>query len=170
MEGVDEVKRVDPKDSATLDTIAELMATQDPWKTLKVSLEKTKKLVGDPNKQVFVVRDEHTGVIESGMVLDLNGPFKYIHILVVRPGCQGKGLGKKMLSKAEALIGEVSSDAFICVSSFNERAKKLYESQGYQVVGVLKDYIERGLDELLLRKNLHGETRNEFSKRKFGLQ
>ena len=45
-------------------------------------------------------------------------------------------------------------NVFICVSSFNPRARNLYESVGYEVVGELKDYIVAGHSEILLRKTI----------------
>ena len=43
---------------------------------------------------------------------------------------------------------------FLCVSSFNTRARALYERLGYQVVGELRDYVVRGHSEWLLRKSV----------------
>jgi ribosomal-protein-alanine N-acetyltransferase len=43
-------------------------------------------------------------------------------------------------------------NVFICASSFNPGARRLYERLGYQVVGELPDYIVRGHAETLLRK------------------
>jgi ribosomal protein S18 acetylase RimI-like enzyme len=40
----------------------------------------------------------------------------------------------------------------MCVSSFNEGARRLYERLGYTVVGELTDYIVQGQSEILLRK------------------
>jgi RimJ/RimL family protein N-acetyltransferase len=40
------------------------------------------------------------------------------------------------------------------VSSFNARAKALYERLGYEVVGELRDYVIRGQSEWLLRKSI----------------
>jgi [ribosomal protein S18]-alanine N-acetyltransferase len=40
----------------------------------------------------------------------------------------------------------------ICVSSFNTAARRLYERLGFQQVGVLRDFIVVGHDEILLRK------------------
>ncbi|HEY0787399.1 MAG TPA: N-acetyltransferase, partial [Thermoanaerobaculia bacterium] len=47
-----------------------------------------------------------------------------------------------------------SPNAFLCVSSFNEGAKRLYERSGYEVVGVLRDYLVRSYDEILMRKTI----------------
>ena len=39
-------------------------------------------------------------------------------------------------------------------SSFNTRARALYERVGFEYVGTLKDLIVKGYDEILLRKTL----------------
>jgi len=49
---------------------------------------------------------------------------------------------------------------FICVSSFNYRAKKLYLSLGFEQVGEFKDMSIKGHSELLLRKTIG--TYSEF--------
>ena len=51
------------------------------------------------------------------------------------------------------ILGE-TPNVFICVSSFNERARKLYERRGYEVVGELKNWIVNGNSEILLRKTI----------------
>jgi ribosomal protein S18 acetylase RimI-like enzyme len=40
------------------------------------------------------------------------------------------------------------------VSSFNPRARELYERLGYEFIGELKDYLVRGHSELLMRKTI----------------
>jgi ribosomal protein S18 acetylase RimI-like enzyme len=42
----------------------------------------------------------------------------------------------------------------MCVPSFNQDARRLYERLGYHVVGELTDYIMQGYSEILLRKTL----------------
>ncbi len=41
---------------------------------------------------------------------------------------------------------------FVCVSDFNDGARRFYARQGYAHVGTLPDLIVRGSAELLLRK------------------
>ena len=45
-------------------------------------------------------------------------------------------------------------NVFLFVASFHPRAKQLYLRLGYQEVGILKDYLSEGLDEILLRKTI----------------
>ena len=42
----------------------------------------------------------------------------------------------------------------ICVSSFYKEVQKLYRRLGYERIGVLKDFIVSGYEEILLRKTI----------------
>lgn len=76
----------------------------------------------------------------------------YIKSLVVEPKFRGQGIGYELLRFAEDLFSAESKHIFLCVSSFNDRARKFYERCGYFAVGVLKDYIVSGEDEILMQK------------------
>jgi [ribosomal protein S18]-alanine N-acetyltransferase len=43
---------------------------------------------------------------------------------------------------------------FLCVSSFNTSARRLYERCGYSAVGALPDYVIDGASEILMHKRL----------------
>ena len=87
------------------------------------------------------------------VVLDMRGLLSgYIQILCVRPDRRASGLGSALLRWAEDRIFRDSPNAFICVSSFNAGARRLYERLGFEPVGVLRELIVPGHDELLLRK------------------
>ncbi len=43
---------------------------------------------------------------------------------------------------------------FLCVSSFNDGARRLYERLGYQYIRELRDHLMPGASELLYRKFL----------------
>jgi ribosomal protein S18 acetylase RimI-like enzyme len=43
---------------------------------------------------------------------------------------------------------------FLCVSSFNGRARRFYERRGYSQVGEFPDYIVEGASEILMHKRL----------------
>jgi len=53
---------------------------------------------------------------------------------------------------AEERILRQSPNVFLCVSSFNHRAKTFYKLLGYQRVGELPDFLVQGQVEILMRK------------------
>ena len=129
---------------------AQLMVSSEPWITLKLPFERAVSTLIDPAKEVHVVRDGRG--VAGFIVLDMRGLLAgYIQILCVRADCRGKGLGARLVACAEDRIFRTS--VFICVSSFNPGARRLYERLGFQPVGVLRDLIVAGHDEILLRKS-----------------
>ncbi len=135
-----------------------LLTSMEPWLTLGVDLARARVFLSDSEKQVHVACTDE-GELQGLMVLDLTGPFRcYLHILCVAPKWQGKGLAKQFIAIAEEIAFRISPNLFICASSFNPRAQKLYESCGFVQCGVLKEYIIRGHDEILLRKTIGPRT------------
>jgi ribosomal protein S18 acetylase RimI-like enzyme len=63
-------------------------------------------------------------------------------------------LGKQLLAFCEQRILQHSPNVFICVSTFNTRALRLYEMSGFTPVGKLTDFVKPGYDEWLLRKTV----------------
>ena len=130
---------------------ARLMATSEPWITLGRSYEASLAILRDPTREVYVARDE------SGMagflILCLTGALVgYIQTVCVDPHHRGHGIGSRLVEFGEERIFKVSPNVFMCVSSFNDGARRLYQRLGYTVVGELTDYIVQGYSEILLRK------------------
>ena len=97
----------------------------------------------DPTREVYVARDE-TG-LAGFLILCMTGAFVgYIQTICIDPDRRGQGLGSRLVEFAEQRILQVSPNVFMCVSSFNHGARRLYERLGYKVVGELTDYIVRG--------------------------
>ena len=59
-----------------------------------------------------------------------------------------------LLARAEKKIFKKAPNVFLCVSAFNGGAQRFYRRLGYARVGVLKDFVVRGQDEILLRKTI----------------
>lgn len=78
----------------------------------------------------------------------------YIASVAVAENSRSQGIGARLLDFTEDLFRGRSRYIFLCVSSFNLRARALYERQGYSIVGELKDYVIDGASELLMHKRL----------------
>jgi ribosomal protein S18 acetylase RimI-like enzyme len=132
---------------------ARLMAASEPWITLVRSYETSLGIIVDRSREVYLARDE-TG-LAGFVILCMTGAFVgYIQTVCIDPSRRGQGLGSRLVEFAERRILKVSPNVFMCVSSFNLDARRLYERLGYKVVGELTDYIVRGHSEFLLRKTV----------------
>ncbi len=150
---MDDIKIL-PATEAEREWAAQLMAGSDPWLTLKRGLEQCREVCRQSDKLLFVAhRDEQP----CGFVLlqrrGVAGS-PYIASVAVSPDQRGAGIGRRLLQFSEDLFLNESKHIFLCVSSFNVRARALYEKCGYSAVGELKDYIIEGASEILMHKRL----------------
>lgn len=133
---------------------ARLMASSEPWITLGRTIEQTRTHFDRTDAGLFIARRDGApaGFIflrEQGVVYS-----PYIASLGVAPDARGAGIGGRLVAFAEERERPKSRHIFLCVSSFNTRARALYERLGYTVAGELKDYIVDGYSEILMSKRL----------------
>lgn len=134
---------------------ARLMAASDPWIRLRRGYEECLAAVQpQPDTEMFVAREGGTPL---GFVLlrprGVAGS-PYLVSIAVDPGARGRGTGSALLAFVEQRFRPAHRHLFLCVSSFNERARRLYERQGFRMVGELPDYIIDGASEILMHKRL----------------
>ncbi len=132
-----------------------LMASSEPWITLKRDLDACRAVLARPGTELFVARDQTSG---RPLGLILLAPFglagsPYISSIAVAPEAQGRGLGAQLMAFAEKRFHD-RQHIFLLVSSFNLRAQQFYRRQGYGFIGELKDYIVPGHSEFLFHKHL----------------
>jgi ribosomal protein S18 acetylase RimI-like enzyme len=130
---------------------AVMMATSEPWLTLRRGIDSCRRVVGDTTRERYVaLRD---GRLAGLLILNLQGAFVgYVQTVCVAEESRGHGIGRALVAFAEERIFREHANVFLCVSSFNAGARRLYERLGYALVGELTDYIVAGHSELLLRK------------------
>jgi [ribosomal protein S18]-alanine N-acetyltransferase len=130
---------------------ARMMVSEEPWIRFGTSYEACLRRMHDPSKEIYVA--ESDAQIVGFVIVNIQGTFiGYIQTVCVAAEQRGRGIGTKLIEWAETRIFQESPNVFICVSSFNQDAHRLYERLGYSVVGELQDYIIKGYSELLLRK------------------
>jgi ribosomal protein S18 acetylase RimI-like enzyme len=78
----------------------------------------------------------------------------YLASIAVDPGARGRGVGSALLAFVEQRFRPAHRHLFLCVSSFNDRARRLYERQGFRVAGEFPDYVIDGASEILMHKRL----------------
>ena len=169
-EPITPVITIEPAQAPDFDWCAQLMAGSEPWLTLRLDLEKCRKVLHRPGGELFVAREPRQPRREShgqdghatagfqplGFILiDPHGfaGSPYIASIGVAADARGKGIGAQLLGSAERHVAG-RRFLFLCVSSFNHRAQKFYCSLGYERVGEIPNYIIEGHSELLLCKKL----------------
>ena len=131
---------------------ARLMAESQPWITLGRDYAACLALLSNPSKELYMALRpaESAGFV----LLDMHGGLRgYIQSICVAPALRGQGIGSKLLEFAEQRIFRETANVFMCVSSFNSDAERLYLRLGYTRVGELKDFVIPGASEILLRKS-----------------
>ena len=104
-------------------------------------------------REIYLAEVE--GVFVGFVVLMFMGVLRgYIQTICIRPEHRGQGIGTALLTFSEERITKEFPNVFMCVSSFNHGAQKLYYSLGFQKIGVLTDHIIAGADEFILRKQI----------------
>lgn len=133
---------------------ARIMNTTEPWITLGRDYARCLAVVQLPTQEAWVAVDPDDRV--AGFVLlVMQGAFVgYIRSIAVREDVRSHGVGSALLTFAERRIHRESPNVFLCVSSFNVRARALYERYGFEVVGELRDFVVRGHSEWLMRKTI----------------
>ena len=141
------------KSREDIEACARIMATSEPWITLQRTFDTLVPVVADANKELHLVRDAQG--VAAFIILDMRGPMAgYIQTIAVREDRRGSGLGAALLSAVETLVYRRSPNVFLCVSSFNTRAQAFYARLGYEHIGVWRQYVVAGSDEILLRKTI----------------
>ena len=126
---------------------ARMMADSEPWRTLRQASGVSLEIVMDPSRETYLawVDGEVAGFVILHMHGVLNG---YIQAVCVALEWRNRGIGSQLLKFAEERIFRETPDAFICVSSLNRDALRLYKRLGFGVIGELRD------SEILLRKRM----------------
>lgn len=132
----------------------QLMARSEPWVTLGRGLEQCRQACSVPNDLLYV---GHINDSPCGFLLmrrrGLAGS-AYIPSIAVEEGYRGRGIGQILLRFAEDYFRAESANIFLWVSSFNARARALYERVGYRAVGEVQDHMLSGASEIVMHKRL----------------
>ena len=103
-------------------------------------------------RRYVIVTQNHTSGVVCVRYPWLRG--SYLELIGLDAAIQGRGVGADIMDWLEAQTRLASRNVWILVSSFNTKARAFYERRGYQEIGPIKDFIEPGYDEVLLRKSV----------------
>lgn len=132
---------------------AAMMIATDPWLTLRRTFDEALRVFTNPASETYVAREG--GSVRGFISIAMRGAFNngYIRSICVAADARGSGIGSRLMAFAEERILRETKNVFLFVSSFNPRARALYERLGYEKVGELQDYVIAGASEILMRKS-----------------
>lgn len=141
---------------ADVPAVAAIMAGSALWQRYGVTVESASlRLQRGLATNATITVAEVAGRV-AGFVWSVSeGAFQrsgYIMLFAVAPGMHGQGIGRALLSHAEAALFAVSSSIMLLVSDFNDEAQRFYRRCGYAQVGALPDYVLPGVSELIYYK------------------
>ncbi len=130
---------------------AALMAGTNPWITLQITAGQIEETLRDPLYESYVALsgEEIAGVAVIQMKGACTG---YLKSIAVSDKWRKKHVGSRLMDFIEQRIFAGHPNVFLCVSSFNEAAKQFYVRRGYREIGVIRDYLVEGYDEIFMRK------------------
>jgi ribosomal protein S18 acetylase RimI-like enzyme len=130
-----------------------MMSLTDPGITLDMNYDQCLKAFEGECKEIYIVETDN--IIAGFVIIQTAGTFSgYIQTICIAEAYRGLGFGKKLLQFCEERILRFSPNVFICVSSFNKGAIKLYYEFGFKLIGELDNFVKDGFTELLLRKTV----------------
>lgn len=130
-----------------------ILCSMDPWLTLEYRPEAFEfyLLHADPalSRYAVMISGDVCGVVSVRSPW-LFGPF--IELMALFDGFRGQGTGGRIIDWVCGRYRE--TNVWATVSSFNLKAQRFYSSAGFERMVILEDLIERGWNEILLRKRV----------------
>jgi ribosomal protein S18 acetylase RimI-like enzyme len=133
---------------------AGVMSSSDPWVTLGRGFD---ACLAACTSALDVLEIAECGGERCGLVLVRPAGMAgapYLVSLAVAPAFRSHGVGAALLDHVERSYAGRSRHLFLCVSSFNPRARRFYERHGFEPVGTLRAFLIEGADEILMHKRL----------------
>ena len=111
--------------------------------------------ISAPTRRFIVAVDEGLSVIGYAGVFAPGGAEADILTVGVIPQHRGQGIARELMAGiTKWAINQGSIAMMLEVKTDNAAAISLYESLGYSKINTRKDYFGRGLDALVMRKDL----------------
>ena len=139
-----------------IDDVNDLLVTHQPWIEYSTEFKLDASEIDERGDARVAMVDE----LFVGFVWWLpDGAFGesgYVKQIGVHSDAQSLGVGSKLMDTAEStmLSDERDSNVFLLVSDFNVVARRFYESRGFVEAGTIEAYVEKGIDEIVMRKTV----------------
>ena len=134
-------------------SVGAALALMDPWRTLGTSASTLTGMLLEPDQHLRREAIRMDGILVGVVAVRnpwLYGP--YVALLAILPGWQGRAIGSVVLRRIEEVTKP--NNIWVCVSSFNQAAKRFYERNAFELVGTLPGLLRPEFTELLMRRRV----------------
>lgn len=145
------VRPFEPRD---IDAVNDILTTHRPWTEYETRFELDVEDFAETGTALVAAIDGSIAGIIWWLPTGAFGLSGYLKLLGVHQGYQSAGVGTALMDAMEsAVIDDAGvSDIFLLVSGFNDSARGFYAQRGYVEIGPIENYVENGIDEVLMRK------------------
>lgn len=134
--------------------LATIISTTKAWTCFGIDYDKAVELFKNMEDTIYIAENKEETV--GFITLRINGVGNigaYVRMVAVAEGFRGQGIGRKMIEYVSEIASQDISNLFLICSVENKKAQDFYEKAGFERVGVMKDLVVKGHDEILYRKN-----------------
>jgi ribosomal-protein-alanine N-acetyltransferase len=132
-------------------TANEAACHDDPW-----NRELLRSSLDQGHRCRLLAEDDR---IQGHGILQVSGDEAEILNICIIPAAQGQGWGRALLHHLLDLAREGGAqEVFLEVRASNDRARGLYESEGFHQVGRRRNYYAGGEDGLIMARYLPGDS------------
>ena len=118
-----------PEDREGLVRLWSVCGLVRPWNDPDRDIDR--KLARDPENLLVV---EHDGEVVGSVMVGYEGHRGWVNYLAVHPDHQGRGFGRRLMERAEEILGQLGcAKVNLQVRSSNEAAIGFYRRIGYSV-------------------------------------
>ncbi|WP_447973609.1 N-acetyltransferase family protein [Nitrospira sp. Kam-Ns4a] len=135
--------------------VVRILGESEPWRTLGYRTADWERLFSAlaDGREGYVL--EADGAVAGLALLRRRFLFgDYLELLAVASETRGKGLGGALLAHLEQIVFARAPNLFLCVSDFNQGARRFYRRHGYEEIGPIPNLLVPGTAEMLMRKTV----------------
>jgi len=135
------------------DSVIALLLESEPWKRLGHTLADWHRYFSPiPQGRESHVLDQAGRVAGVAVIRQKFLLGDYLELFGVADWARGEGVGGLLLEHVESVVFARAKNLFICVSDFNEPARRFYRKHGYHEIGFIPNLLINGASEILIRK------------------
>ncbi len=141
-----------PKD---FDQLAKIISSSAAWTCYGIDYNKALTLIEYMQDTVYVaeLNNQLTGFI-TFRTEGVGNIGAYIRMLAVDSAFRGQKIGAQLIDYVGKIAVQNIPNLFLICSIDNVRAQTFYERNGFEQIGIIKDLVVTGHDEIFYRKCL----------------